>query len=160
AMSNSNSVEIVSIPQAVKLKEYIFRPEYPEVPIPWRMRLQELISQRENTKEFIFWRERPQSITDMVGTQDATRIVIPSDSGYLTIIDTENDCVSAVIEAERSAIDIMAISPNGKWLATGGQDLSVHRVRDGSLIATHGMNRRVKSLAWSPDSSSIVAGGD
>ncbi len=58
------------------------------------------------------------------------------------------------------AVDVMAVSPNGKWLATGGRDLSIRLLLDGSLVATHGMNRRVKSLAWSPDSNSIVAGGD
>jgi hypothetical protein len=45
------------------------------------------------------------------------------------------------------AVDTMAISPNGRWLATGGQELSVRRISDGSVVATLGMNRRVTTLA-------------
>jgi WD40 repeat protein len=96
----------------------------------------------------------------MVATPDGTRIVVRNESGTLVRVDLDNDRVSMLADVGWAAVDVMEVSPNGKWLATGGRDLSVRRLLDRSLVATHVMNRRVKSLAWSPDSNSIVAGGD
>ena len=96
----------------------------------------------------------------MVATPDGARIVVRNESGTLIRVDLDNDRVSMLADVGWDAVDVMAVSPNGKWLATGGRDLSIRCLLDGSLVATHGMNRQVKSLAWSPDSNSIVAGGD
>ena len=71
-----------------------------------------------------------------------------------------NNETLTTIGTGRDAIDVMAISPDGRWLATGGQDLAVLSLQDGSLVTSHPVNRRVKSIDWSPASDSIVAGGD
>ena len=77
----------------------------------------------------------------------------------LIIADLNNEAFTT-IGTGRDAVDVMAISPDGLWLATGGQDLAVLSLRDGSLVTSHPVNRPVKSIDWSPASDSIVAGGD
>ena len=101
-----------------------------------------------------------ERICEMVATPDGARIIVRNATGNLIVIDLESDRMSGLTDLGRDAVDMMEISPNGEWLATGGQNLSVHRLPDGSLVAEHSMNRRVKSLSWSPDSSSIIVGGD
>ena len=103
---------------------------------------------------------RDDRIREMLASPDGAGIVARTDSGGLYAIDLENDHAALLADLGWDAVDMMTISPNGKWLATGGRDLSVRRLKDGEPVATHGMNRRVKSLAWSPDSNNIVAGGD
>ena len=98
-------------------------------------------------------------IAEMVVSR-AGQIVVRSMAGRLDIVDLEDGRARSLAEAGPGAVDIIAISPNGRWLATGGQDVSIRRLLDGSIVATHRTNRRVKSLAWAPDSNSIVAGGD
>jgi WD40 repeat protein len=74
-------------------------------------------------------------------------------------VDVHAGIVSALADAGPSA-KTMAVSPNGRWLAVGGQGLAVLSLPDGVPMTTHGMNRRVKSLAWSPDGTSIAVAGD
>jgi WD40 repeat protein len=130
AVAGNSAIEIFSVPQAERLKAF-----------PYPLAGQELIR-------------------DMAVAPDGTRIVVRDSAGNLFSIDLESDRMDALADAGWRAIDVMMVSPDGKWLATGGEDLSVRRLRDGSLVATHGMNRPVKSLDWSPDSDGIVAGGD
>jgi WD40 repeat protein len=103
--------------------------------------------------------DRDDLIREIVATAN-DRIIARTNAGNLLMIDLESDHASVSADVGWNTVDTMVTSPNGKWLATGGQDLSVRRLPELSLVATHGMNRRVKSLAWSPDSNSIIAGGD
>ena len=118
------------------------------------------LPQANPLKEFDAAHTDHERICEMVATPDGTRIIVRNDAGSLIMIDLESDRMSGLADLGRNAVDMMEISPNGEWLATGGQNLSVRRLPDGSLVAVHSMNRRVKSLSWSLDSDSIVVGGD
>ena len=101
----------------------------------------------------------------MLSIPHGAQIVIQSWAS-LIIADLNNDTLTT-IGTGRNTVDVMAISPDGRWLATGGQDLAtggqdlaVISLQDGSLVTSHPVNRPVKSIDWSPASDSIVAGGD
>ena len=111
-------------------------------------------------KEFEFPHRYDERIKEVAPSPGGGQIVIRESSGNLIFADLENGRIISSVNAGIDAIDIMQVSPDGKWLATGGQDVSIRDMADGSLITSHGMNRRVKSLDWSPDSGSVVAGGD
>jgi WD40 repeat protein len=101
-----------------------------------------------------------ENISDIAVTPAGTHILALMSSGYLIALDITTGHTGRLADLGQGAVDIMAISPNGKWLATGGSSLSVHRLPDGSPVAAHAMNRRVKSLAWAPDSKSIASAGE
>ena len=91
-------------------------------------------------------------------TPDGTIIAL-TQAGRLLSVDVAAGLVTPLADAGPSA-QTMAVSPDGRWLAVGGQGIAVFRLPDGAPVTSHGMNRRVKSLAWSPDSAAIAAVGD
>jgi len=112
----------------------------------------------ERLHEFAIPHMGQDGIRRMLSIPHGAQIIIQSWAS-LIIADLNNETL-ATIDTGRDAIDVMAISPDGRWLATGGQDLAVLSLRDGSLVTSHPFNRPVKSIDWSPASDSIVAGGD
>jgi WD40 repeat protein len=100
-----------------------------------------------------------EGIDDMVTVADGTRIVARDTAGNLFNVDLDNGRVAPLPDVGPGAVDVMKISPDGRWLATGGDGLSVRRLPDGSLVNTYRMSGRVKSIDWSPGSDGIVAGG-
>jgi WD40 repeat protein len=117
------------------------------------------VPQAERLKVFPLPQAGEERIDDMAAAPDGTRIVARDSAGNLLNIDLESDRLDALLDVGRRAVDVMKISPDGKWLATGGEHLSVRRLSDGSVVATHDMSRQVKSLDWSPDSDGILVGG-
>lgn len=101
-----------------------------------------------------------EGIDDMVAVPAGTRIVARDTAGNLLNVDLDSGRVAPLPDVGPGAVDVMKISPDGRWLATGGDDLSVRRLPDGSLVNTYRISGRVKSLDWSPGSDGIVAGGD
>jgi WD40 repeat protein len=118
------------------------------------------LNQLEDPRRFALTQAEQEKISEIAVTPDGAQIFARNTAGSLIMIDVQTGNDRILDNLGRDAVDTMAISPDGQWIATGGQDLRVRRLADGSLIATHAMNRRVKSLAWSPDCSSIIAGGD
>jgi WD40 repeat protein len=118
------------------------------------------LPQASRLKRFDIAHTDHEHICEMAATPDGTRVLVRNTAGNLIVIDLESGSMSGLVDLGWNAVDMMEISPNGEWLATGGQNLSVHRLPDGSLVATHSMNRRVKSISWSPDSNSVIVGGD
>jgi WD40 repeat protein len=90
---------------------------------------------------------------------DGTRILALSHDGLLFCVDMPAGVVSMLADTVPSA-QVMAISPDSRWVAVGGYGLAVLRLDDGAPMTVHGLNRLVKSLAWSPDSTSIAVAGD
>lgn len=112
----------------------------------------------ERLHEFAIPHMGQDHIRRMLSIPHGAQIVIQSWAS-LIIADLNNDTLTT-IDTGRDAIDVVAISPDGRWLATGGQDLAVLSLQDGSLVTSHPFNRPVKSINWSPESDRIVAGGD
>lgn len=88
--------------------------------------------------------------------RDGTRIIALMEAGRLLSVDVAAGLVTPLADAGLSA-QTMAVSPDGRWLAAGGQGIAVLRLPDGVPVTSHSMNRPVKSLAWSPDSAAIAA---
>jgi hypothetical protein len=76
-------------------------------------------------------------ISEIVALNES-QVVVRTASGSLIVMDLEGDHAGARAHAGlgRDAVDLMVTSPNGRWLATGGQDLSVRRLPELSLVAT------------------------
>ena len=102
----------------------------------------------------------PHPLSQMeVTPDDEPRIIALTQAGRLLSVDVAAELVTPLADAGPSA-QTMAVSPDGQWLAVGGQGMAVFHLPDGAPVTSHGMNRRVKSLAWSPDSAAIAAVGD
>ena len=101
----------------------------------------------------------PDSLSEMEVTPDGTRIIVLTPTGRLLSVDAAAGRVTSLADAGPSG-QTMAVSPDGRWLAVGGQGIAVFRLPEGAPVTSHGMNRQVESLAWSPDSAAIAAVGD
>jgi WD40 repeat protein len=107
-----------------------------------------------------FYTPNQDDIEELVCAPDSTLIAMRTESGNLIVVDPQQDHPRVITSFAEDTVDVMAVSPDSRWLATGGQSLSVRRLANGSLMTAHPMNRRVKTLAWTPDSTGILAGGD
>jgi WD40 repeat protein len=102
----------------------------------------------------------PDRLSEMEVThKKGTRIIALTQAGRLLSVDVAAGLVTPLADAGPSA-ETMAVSPDGRWLAVGGQGIAVFSLSNGAPVTSHGMNRRVKSMAWSPDSAAIAAVGD
>lgn len=75
------------------------------------------------------------------------------------------------VKAHQGLITAASFSPDGRWLATGGEDnaLRIWNLAAGSTVASHELpinapglpsnDRRVRVIAWSPDSRLLAAAG-
>ncbi len=101
----------------------------------------------------------PDPLSEMEAIPDENQIIALTQAGRLLSVDVAAGDVTSLPDAAPSA-QTMAVSPDGRWLAVGGQGIAVFRLPDGAPVTSHGMNRRVKSLSWSHDSAAIAAAGD
>lgn len=75
----------------------------------------------------------------------------------------EHDPVAELRDASRSKITTVSISPDGRFVATGGVDnqLKIYSSKSQELIATClGHAASVTDLAWSSDQRQIVSVGE
>jgi WD40 repeat protein len=101
-----------------------------------------------------------QGVRALISAPTGNSIVAWTETGHLIVLDPECDDPRATLRLPRESVDVMAASPDGQWLATGGETLAVRRLTDASLVTSHPMNRRITTLAWIQDSTGILAGGD
>jgi WD40 repeat protein len=69
---------------------------------------------------------------------------------------------TTTIAAGQRSVQSLAVSPDGRWIATGGYDSTVKLwdVQTGELVRTHDSHENyVWAVAFSPDSSRLAAGG-
>jgi WD40 repeat protein len=118
------------------------------------------VPQAERLKVLSFPLAGIEGIADMVTVPYSTCIVARDTAGNLLSVDLDSGRIAALPDVTPGAVDVMKISPDGRWLGTGGEDLSVRGLPGGSLVSTYRMSGRVKSLDWSPASDGIVVGGD
>ena len=61
----------------------------------------------------------------------------------------------------KGSILTLAISPNGKWVASGNQDSSVHvwRLWSGKDLQMSGYDAKIEHIAWDPTSRWLCVGG-
>lgn len=110
---------------------------------------------------------RPVELADFVATIDVAaasgRIAAGSLAGDSVILEPSGDLVSRLPEHPFGVLCV-AWSPNGRLLASGGQDgvIRVHDA-DGTTLATHATRapgdstRWVAALAWSPNGRHLAA---
>ena len=62
--------------------------------------------------------------------------------------------------AWKGALLTVAVSPDGRWVASGNQDASVHcwKLWAGDELAMSGFELKVEAIAWSPDAALLAVG--
>ncbi|MDQ1307682.1 MAG: hypothetical protein QG671_3515 [Actinomycetota bacterium] len=105
-------------------------------------------------------------LQQIAATLDDARLVLLTDPSHLVVLSIDDTLASYAVPLDEDGIfehwppRLLSVSPDGRLVALAGPTLSVRRLDDGALLAMHNMNRTVTSLAWTPDSTSIVVGSE
>ncbi len=94
-------------------------------------------------------------------SSDGTKIAVP-DNHAVHVIDRTTNKIEWTMSGHTDFISAVAISPNGKLMASGGLDkkLNVWNLESGELVESlPGHEFGIQTVAFSPDSKTLVAGG-
>lgn len=86
----------------------------------------------------------------------------PGQGGAVKVFDVAGGRIVATLTQPTEAVQCLAVSGDGKYLAAGGAYTDVHvwTAKDGKLVATlKGHEGRVTDLSFSPDGTQLASGG-
>lgn len=99
------------------------------------------------------------TVTDLRWRPDGAAVAASAYGGIALLSADEAEPVRTY--AFQGSVLALAWSPNGKMLASGNQDASVHlwTAESGADLHMSGYALKVRQLAWSPDSRHLATGG-
>ena len=103
--------------------------------------------------------ERASNPMHVVWTPDGQRIVSGHANGVVCFWTTASNKCDGFIQAHRSAVFSMALSPDGAQLATGGGILRIWDTQTGRLLTAFGLDEQIlyTKIAWAgPDNQLIT----
>ena len=110
-----------------------------------------------------FYKNKVSGIYGATFTADNSRLALISESGTISIFDTQTWQIAEEVKADGTKLICGSYSPDGKWLVTGEDEGNVRLWQTNPLrqIAIVGQHKaRIKSVAFSPDGNEVVSSGD
>lgn len=107
------------------------------------------------------WDDQPSTVTDVAWSRDGSRVAAAAYGGlrWHQVTDPRPDPVRTF--AWRGSLLVVEVSPDGRWVASGNQDSSVHvwRLWSGEDAEMTGYPQKVDTLAFSADGRTMACGG-
>ena len=103
--------------------------------------------------------QRASSSMEVAWTPDGKRIVSGHVNGVVCFWTVATNKCDGFIQAHRSAVFSMALSPDGLKLATGGGVIRIWDTANGKLLTAFGEDSKIiyNHLEWAPDDQSVIS---
>lgn len=113
----------------------------------------------KNDKAVRLFDERASSPMHVAWSPDGQRIVSGHVNGVVCFWTTASNKCNGFIQAHRSAVFSMALSPDGAHLATGGGIIRIWDTRTGELLSAFGLDEQIlyTKLAWAGPDNQLIA---
>jgi len=105
------------------------------------------------------WRDHPSTVSDLAWRPGTSELAV-SAYGVVSLRTPDAEPPRRRFEWKGSVL-VLCWSPDGKFLATGDQDATVHfwTERTGDNLEMAGYPVKVRELSWDPTSRSLASGG-
>ncbi|MGW6576304.1 NB-ARC domain-containing protein [Streptomyces sp. NPDC054945] len=103
---------------------------------------------------------RGEKLTGLAVTPDGTRLLTTSPSGDVSQWDPLTGVLLSTLTDPDGGVNGLAVSPDGKWIATAGSLLRVWDAATGRTVAGVRAETPLTSCAWLPDGRGLVAVGE
>mgnify|MGYP001213471290 CR=1 FL=1 len=113
----------------------------------------------KNDKAVRLFDERASNSMHVAWTPDGQRIVSGHVNGVVCFWTTASNKCDGFIQAHRSAVFSMALSPDGARLATGGGIIRIWDTRTGELLSAFGLDEQIlyTKIAWAGPDNQLIA---
>ena len=113
----------------------------------------------KNGKAVRLFDERASNPMHVVWTSDGQRIVSGHANGVVCFWTAASNKCDGFIQAHRSAVFSMALSPDGSRLATGGGILRIWDTQTGELLTAFGLDEQIlyTKIAWAGSDNQLIA---
>jgi len=98
-------------------------------------------------------------VRDVEFSPDGTLVATASADGFTTLWNARTGRLTRTLAGAKAGVDVVAFSPDGTRVASGGDDLRVWDVATGDrLFLLFGHTNPIDVLAWSPDGRVLASG--
>lgn len=107
------------------------------------------------------WDDAPSTVTDVAWSRDGSRVAAAAYGGLRWYAAVSRSCEPVRTFDWKGSLLVVRVSPDGRWVASGNQDASVHvwRLWSGDDAEMTGYPQKVDALAFDRTSRWMACGG-